>query len=118
MALDASGLPQLDDGAAVRGGAQDLQSAVGKVAARAQSIRSTWSTIVPHYDAPEAGLVHTAMDRPVTSAETLVAKTGTAAGALSTYGDRLDELNAQRTQLVADITSFNAQCISFGGGTI
>ena len=78
MALDASGLPQLDDGASVRRSAQDLQTAVGTVATRATSIQSTWSTIGPHYDAPEAGLVRTAMDKPVTSADPLVTKTATA----------------------------------------
>jgi hypothetical protein len=108
MALNASGLPQLDDGGAVRSGASTLQTAVGKVATRAQSIQSTWSTIAAHYDAPEASLVHTAMDKPVTAADNLASKTDTAAGALSTYGDRLDELNAQRAQLAADIASFNA----------
>ena len=108
MALDASGLPQLDDGASVRSGASDLQTAVGKVATRAQSIQSSWSKISAHYDAPEGGLVHAAMDKPVTAANTLSTKTGTASGALTTYGNRLDELNAQRASLAADMTSFNA----------
>lgn len=108
MALDAAGLPQLDDGTAVRGGASGLRVAAGKVADRATTIKSTWSAIVPHYDAPEAGLVYAAMDRPATAAGTLVSKTGTAAGALDTYGVRLDQLNAERAQLAADITSFNA----------
>ncbi len=108
MALGPSGLPQLDNGASVRSGATNLQSAVGKVAARAESIQSAWATIVPHYDAPESGLVYAAMDEPVTSATELVGKTGTAAGALTAYGNRLDELNAQRAQLVADMASFNA----------
>ncbi len=108
MTLDASGLPQLDDGTAVRSGATDLQSAVGKVASRAQTIQATWATIAPHYDAPEAGLVYTAMDKPVTAADALVSKSGTAATALTSYGNQLDELNAQRAALAADITSFNA----------
>jgi hypothetical protein len=107
MALDPAGLPQLDDGASVRTGAQNLQTAVGKVADRATSIQSTWSKIVPHYDAPEDTLVHAAMKKPVTAADTLVTKTGTAASALSDYGNRLDELNTQRTQLVSDMTAFN-----------
>ncbi|MET0695693.1 MAG: DNA/RNA non-specific endonuclease [Propionibacteriaceae bacterium] len=107
MALDPSGLPQLDDGASVRTGAKNLQTAVGKVAARATSIQTTWSKIVPHYDAPEDTLVHTAMKKPVTAADTLVTKTGTAASALSDYGNRLDELNTQRTQLVSDMNTFN-----------
>ncbi|MGG5259265.1 hypothetical protein [Phycicoccus avicenniae] len=106
--MDTAGLVQLDDPGAVRASGTEVVAAFRAVRDRSREVRASWLGLVGYYTAPEQGEVLAAMEVPVTEADAAADKAAVVARALSAYGDRLEQLRAQRQALVADMDAFTA----------
>lgn len=68
-----------------------------------------WSPMAEQYVAPEAPVVHSAMETPTNEVGELAEASFSARTALNTYAETLEELGRQRATLIADIADFEAQ---------
>ncbi|WP_314820334.1 GH-E family nuclease [Arachnia propionica] len=96
---------ELDSPEQIRLRARKLERTLNSVSAKSSTIRTTWSSLTTSYSAPEADIVHNAMNKPDDWARTLKGHAKTMREALVTYADRLDELKVVRDQLVKDIAA-------------
>ena len=96
---------ELDSPEQIRLRARKLEGTLNSVSAKSSTIRTTWSSLTTSYSAPEADIVHNAMNKPDDWARTLKGHAKTMREALVTYADRLDELKIVRDQLVKDIAA-------------
>ncbi|MGB3256791.1 MAG: hypothetical protein WBG89_04050 [Ornithinimicrobium sp.] len=108
MAIDV-GAVKLDSPYLVRDVGVRLSTAAGEVASRAGDIRSSWAGLASLYEAPEQSLVLAAMDVPDTEAGEFSEKSLRVQGALSTYADALEGLQARKATLMADVEQFYAE---------
>ena len=92
---------ELDSPEQIRLRARKLERTLNSVSAKSSTIRTTWSSLTTSDSAPEADIVHNAMNKPDDWARTLKGHAKTMREALVTYADRLDELKVVRDQLVA-----------------
>ncbi|MGL4174327.1 MAG: DNA/RNA non-specific endonuclease [Actinomycetota bacterium] len=109
MALDAAGLPEVDDGGVVRASAEAFQGKVAEFAARMGDVVDVWWGLPGSYVAPEQELVLGAMQTPMGKALDVVGDVAVVVGALEGFADELDRLAGDRASLVADIEAFNAE---------
>lgn len=106
MTLDASKLPTIDNGEAIRQATKGLTDAGQAVETLAGRVHGIWQGLGSEYHAPEQHLVLQAMNTPQTKAKDLSDKADKAGTALTTYANRCDELEGQRKTLVTDIGTF------------
>ncbi len=108
MAIDV-GAVKLDSPYLVRDVGVRLSTAADEVASRAGDIRSSWAGLASLYEAPEQSLVLAAMDVPDTEAGEFSDKSLRVQGALSTYADALEGLQARKATLMSDVEQFYAE---------
>lgn len=107
MALSTADLPDLDSPDAVEQLGTDLATQGGKVADIAGGVKSTWQGLTSSYDAPEDTMVHSAMDKPDTTADDLKADSETVKSALHTYAEKIREFERRKTELKGKIETAN-----------
>ncbi|MGB3684753.1 MAG: RelA/SpoT domain-containing protein [Ornithinimicrobium sp.] len=105
--IEIAGVPTFDDPAQIYASVEDLGSRVRAVHATAADVQVQWCRLAGAYNAPEQQQVIDAMSPPSQVALRLTEHIATAQRALTTYADRLADLDAQRTTLVLDLLAFS-----------
>lgn len=109
MAAQLFSVVELDDPQVIRGRAETIAISFTQAEQAMGHTAQCWSPIGSQYAAPETPQVVAAMDRPKARAGELSTSGVSVRLALTTYSDRLEELEARRRTLLQDIESFTAE---------
>lgn len=107
--VDLSGTDNLPNVTALLAAAGRLERRTERMADTLEDTQDRWQTVTAFYQAPEANLVYTAMDKPRRDSEEILRAVRSSKQALEVFAEEIRTIKEKRAKLEAKIATAQAQ---------